>query len=309
MHTFRSHWVGSLTVLSVLILSGCGSSAETRMVAHIGSVKVTQSTVDNALRSSEVIQDLRLEKGQTVSRAQIEAVAEQAWVESWALRHHLTTMADAREAAQQQIHRDFSNRAGAQTLNTRLNEHHLSLQAFSDYVAGQALVRAAYRHVTHDVESPSSHDTYQYYLTNPQFFVAPSEILLRDITVHKRATAQSLMKKIQDGASFSALASRESIDSARLEGGSRGFIPLGATSTLPASWGDVVSSMLPGQMSIVKGRLGYSIIEVQASRAGVAIPFSTVQPEIEDRLMQQAKEQAFDHWVDGQMKTLHLIVE
>lgn len=283
----RWTWVGVVVGLSCLV--GCGQKANP-IVATAGGIRVSRSEVTAAVVVNQALQGARFQSTRTAFRSQSAIVAEQQLVVSWALSHHLITRQQARLQAQHWM------MARRRILSPRLQRFHASMAAVQHYVACQIIIASAFSEVTKEVQAPSRAFQQRYYQNNSAFFATPAEILLRNITVPTRGEAESLLRQIHAGASFSALAERDSRDPDRRQGGSRGWIALGASAAVPAQWMNAMSHLRPGQMSIVPDALGYSIVEVQAFRTGAAIPFRVVQPAIQTELVDEAKSALFDKW-------------
>lgn len=295
-------WVEVTAGLSLMV--GCGVAPGNRTVAMAGGARVTESQLNAAVGANQVLQGVHLDRTPAAVKSQVLTLAEQQVIINWALNHRVTTRAQAKLQAQTLIKKKLQpSLGGAAPMQKRLADNNLSMGAFNQYVQNQEILQDAFNRVTAHVSAPALADQKHYYLNNQAFFVSPPKVLLRDITVPTESQARSILTQLQGGANFSALAVRDSRDSYKSQGGSRGWLQLGASSGLPETWLNAIALLKPGQMSIVKGPLGYSIIEVQASRAGATIPFQSVQPAIQAELVQSAKQKMFDSWAANLMKT------
>nr|WP_243239327.1 peptidylprolyl isomerase [Sulfobacillus harzensis] len=288
-----------------LIAGGCGAGSQSsKTVAIVGHTPITEGDLNQARAASQVVQGVRLDDAPAVTKSQVTALAQQQAVIAWALNHGVITRSAASHVAHQVIQKQIAPQAGGTAaLSRRLSQNGLTMSQFQAYVSQQMILQAAFQRVTGKVSMPTTADAYSYYLKNKAFYVSPPEDLVRDIRVKTHAEATGILAQLKHGANFAALAARDSQDQYKRQGGSRGWVQLGASSALPKTWLNTVMSLKPGQMSIVKGPLGYSIIEVQASRAGAAIPFSAVEPAIKAEMVQSAKEKAFDTWAAGLMNS------
>lgn len=282
-------------------MAGCGPD---HTVAMAGKTRITQSQLTTAVEASQVLQGVHLDRNPSAKKSQAATLAEQAVVTNWAFAHHVITENQAATQARNWISHHIAPQLGGQAnLTQRLSANHLSLGDFQHYIAQQMVLQAAYSRVTDKIPPPTLADEQRYYQNNSAFYVSPAQVLLRDISVSSRSEADSIVSQLKKGASFGALALRDSKDAYRNQGGSRGWIQLGASSALPAAWRQAISHLPTGRLSIVKGPLGYSIIEVQASRSGATIPFHAVEPAIHTELVQSAKTTMFDGWAANLMKT------
>lgn len=293
-----SQWVWAAVIVgSSLVASGCGVPSD-RTVAMAGNMRITRGELDRALASNQVLQGVRLGRTVSAQKSQATTLAEQRLVIRWAQSHHLMTASQAAHTAQEWVTgRIATSFGGAAGLSRRLSTNHLSLGYFEQYLQGQVILQCAFDHITQAVPAPSLAYQLRYYEDNTVFFKAPGEVLLRNITVPTQREAESVLAQIKKGSSFSALAIRDSRDPDRMQGGSRGWVAVGGIHTgVPLAWLGALAGIAPNHMRIVKSALGYSIIEVQASRAGATVPFHAVQPVIQDELVQSAKAAMFDKW-------------
>lgn len=104
-------------------------------------------------------------------------------------------------------------------------------------------------------------DLQQYYAEHQQDFAKPVRYRLLQITVKSREEAEEIAKSIADGADFSWLAKRKSIDSAASRGGDAGWI---AGKDLPRPVAEVVKTMGTGETSpIIPLDSSYGIFRIQ----------------------------------------------
>lgn len=294
-------WAGVIAGISSIGLAGCGTN---RTVAMAGRIRITENQLNRALKASQVIQSVTLDQSRSAKQSGAATLAEQALVIQWALAHNVISPGQAQNQAGIWIKQHLMPAVGGPAVfNQRLSRDNLPLSSFRQYVAQQFILKAAFNRVTATVPHPSVADEERYYTNNQAFYISPPEVLLRGITVQSNAEAESIITQLKKGASFGALALRDSRDAYKNQGGSRGWVQFGASSALPKDWLNAIARLRPNRMSIVKGPLGYSIIEVQASRRGATIPFHAVRPAIEAELVEKAQMTMFDGWAANLKKT------
>lgn len=286
----RWGWAG--VIIGISLVAGCGASTPNRTVATLGTEKITHAQLDQFIAINEAIRNTSLPQSRQAKKAQLMALIEQDAVVQWALSHHVITENQADRKAR---HFAVSSLISA-GLPHRLQKHQVSSTEWTHYLSRQMIIEAALERVTQKLTPPSLGQERAEYAMHPAKYTTPTSVLVRDITVHSKGDAQSIIDQIHKGSSFVALAQKDSLDADRMAGGSRGWIPLGVSGVLPGNWNKPVARLKPGQLCIVKGPVGYSILEVQASRAGALIPFQTVQGVIKAELQQLAKANAFDVW-------------
>ncbi|MEK8090077.1 SurA N-terminal domain-containing protein [Thermithiobacillus plumbiphilus] len=105
--------------------------------------------------------------------------------------------------------------------------------------------------------------------------------------------AESLVKRLRDGADFAQLARQESGDpGSAAQGGDLGFFGRGA---MVKPFEDAVFSLKPGQISDpVRTPFGFHIIQVQEVRPERVQEFAEVRPQLERELRREKAEKAFD---------------
>ncbi|RFB06104.1 peptidylprolyl isomerase [Parvularcula marina] len=112
---------------------------------------------------------------------------------------------------------------------------------------------------------------------------ADQTLILRRIQVSSMTEAEDILTRLGNGASFSEMARRRSLDmSTRNQGGDLGKVRL---SDLPPSIADVLYDLPVGDVSIpVEGQEGWYLLTVDARSEVRLPPFEDVQENIERRL-------------------------
>jgi peptidyl-prolyl cis-trans isomerase C len=111
------------------------------------------------------------------------------------------------------------------------------------------------------------------------------------ILVPTEAGAVRVIRKLNDGAGFAALAKAESADDSRSRGGEIGWVNSG---TLPKSFTDAAAALEPGQYTTrpVKTPYGWHVIRLLERRAASAPPLENIRAQLIANL-QREKYQAF----------------
>ena len=288
---------GALFLGLLILLAGCGTRQTP--VATVDRQPLNLATVDDWRKASWVVTGLPQSPRQKVSRPQVEVLAAQQVVVNWALTHHVLSRASAQNQARQELTHQVIPHWGTLTFWRRAATVQIGEAAVIDWLSRQILLERAFQQVTARVKPPPASAMLAYYQANQSFFVTPPAVLARVIVVPSQAEAEAVVRQWQKGASFAALAARYSTDrTTRFDGGSLGWIRLGAQ-PLPPGYRSALSQLSPDHWSIVHNRSGYSIIDVQASRNGGEIPYRAVAPAIQAELWQNARQQAFQQWVQG----------
>ena len=294
------------SVAIALLLSGCGYSAKGPLkIATVNQHVLTQSDLTLAVRSSAVIDPSTRSSG---PKANVHLLVQQWLVKDWATRHHVISTTVADHEATHFIDTNITPRLGGPSgLARALQKNKISSADFHRFVANQMILEAVFARVTAHVAPVKSGQGYAFYRAHQSMFVTPHEKLAREILVSSQKSAMSLETQLKKGANFSALARRDSKDTATATtGGSLGWIKVGVVSSLPAAVAHSIAGLAPGHYSIVPTRLGYAILEVETEKPGHLIPYSQVRPEIEAQLAHNLKTSAFQAWANRLEKTAHV---
>lgn len=115
------------------------------------------------------------------------------------------------------------------------------------------------------------------------------------ILVADEQTAKDLKAKLDAGADFAALAKANSIDpGSKDNGGSLGFVEYNTTQ-LVTEFVDGFKNLKEGEVSNpVKSQFGYHLIKATGLKSGEVISFDQVKDKLNEAILQQKKEIAYD---------------
>jgi peptidyl-prolyl cis-trans isomerase C len=164
-----------------------------------------------------------------------------------------------------------------------------------------------------EVESRSTVKAEQvqdFYAKNPDQFtqgerVRASHILIsvpRDANAAAKAQgrtrAEQVLKDVQAGKDFAALAKQHSQDpGSAVQGGDLGYFTQGQ---MVGPFNDVAFSLKPGTTSeLVETDFGFHIIRVVDRQAGRTVPLEEVRPQVEEFLRNQNRQQQTETFVNG----------
>ena len=194
-----------------------------------------------------------------------------------------------------------------------LQEQNLTLDDFSKRLEDQLCIK---RLVDYEVKlklSVDIEDIRNYYETNRGEFFHGTQyrvrhILIKDIPgeeVEKRA--QEVLAKIKEGEDFSILARKYSEDPKASSGGDLGFLE---EDKLIPEIREVIKVLKVGEVSdIIKTRLGYQIMKVEAIKEAEAKNFDEVKEEIRQRLFQGKFAKAYQEWLTALKKNSYIYIK
>jgi foldase protein PrsA len=121
--------------------------------------------------------------------------------------------------------------------------------------------------------------------------VRASHILL---PATKLSLAKQLLKQVQHGANFAALAKKYSTDpGSKTKGGDLGYFP---KAQMVAPFGNAAFAMKVGEIRLVKSQFGYHIIKVTGRK----------KIKLKATDLQTAKNNAFQNWLQQESSVLHV---
>ncbi len=149
----------------------------------------------------------------------------------------------------------------------------------------------------------------EYYETNKSRYMKPEEYRASTILVKVdpssnteeraklKARAESLLKKIREGADFGQLAYDNSDDMSRIKNGDIGYFHAGR---MVPEFEDAVKKLKIGEVSgIVESMYGYNIIKLTDKKEPRQLPFEEVKDKIRSQLVDKEKKRLFEEWMGG----------
>lgn len=150
-------------------------------------------------------------------------------------------------------------------------------------------------------------DIEAFYKANPQFFMQPEAVRASHILVKvepgsadaakqaARTKAEDLLKQVNGGGDFAALAQQHSQDGSAAGGGDLGFFPRGQ---MVKAFEDAAFTMKPGAPSqLVESEFGFHIIRVTDHRTARTVPLAEVNDRIAMALRQQKQQELAQQFV------------
>ena len=146
-----------------------------------------------------------------------------------------------------------------------------------------------------------------YYEKNREVYATPEQVKLRMIVLHesdpnnpdgsKKGMAEEIHQKLAGGAEFDRMAQMYSEDSTQDSGGDWGWVE---RKTLNTTLSNAAFSMKAGEVSpVIELDHSYYILMVEAVKKASVKPYTEVQREIEQNLIEQEKLKAQERWMQG----------
>jgi foldase protein PrsA len=287
-----------------LVAAGCGDSDEVPAdaVAVVDGTEVTRASLDDLLaraKKSYAAQQRTFPKAGT---------AEYQSLQTQAVAYLVQQVEYAREAdalgvevTEAQITKKidevkkqyFSN--DAKKFKDGLAEQGYTEQTLRGDIRSQLITEGIYKKITDGVKV-SAPDVRDYYDKNPSKYKVPESREVRHILVKTKAEADRLHSELEDGADFTVLAKRNSLDPGSKDQGGKLTISRGQT---VAPFDKAAFSLATNALSApVKTEFGYHLIQpLKAVKPGSTTPFAQVKAQIKTQLESEKKNSAVDDWV------------
>ena len=182
-----------------------------------------------------------------------------------------------------------------------LEEQKITLAKFSQRLENQLCIK---RLVDQEVKLKVSVDIEEirnYYETNRSEFFHGTQYKIKHILIKDspgeevEKKAQEVLAKIKQGEDFSMLAKEYSEDPNASSGGDLGFLE---EDKLIPEIREVIKALKVGEVSdIIKTRLGYQIMKVEAVKEAQAKNFDEVKEEIRQKLFQEKFAKTYQKWL------------
>lgn len=160
-----------------------------------------------------------------------------------------------------------------------------------------------------DIGEPTDEEIMAFYEENKQRFAQPERVKASHILLaveptddeaakaEKKAKAEEILKQINEGADFAALASQESDCPSKENGGDLGFF---TRDRMVKPFADAAFEMDVDTVSdIVETRFGYHIIKVTEHEEAAEVPLEEVKERINEGLLAQKRQQAIQTYLDN----------
>lgn len=263
--------------LSTLIIAGAALSVNATddpVVAEIGAEKITLS------QFKEELEKLPPNLKQMASDKKIQ-------------KEFLDQLATSRllyqEGVKQGIDKD-------PTVKSQINE------------ASRKIVLAALlqKEIESRIKTPTPEAVEQYYKTHTDEFQQEKQVHAQHILVKDEAEAKKIAEEIKNGGDFATLAREKSSCPSAAQGGDLGFF---AHNRMVKEFADTAFALKKGEISPpVKTKFGYHIIKVIEIKEASARPLDEVRTSIENKLIQEQKNEIFKDYINGLKKSNKIVL-
>lgn len=192
------------------------------------------------------------------------------------------------------IQQDFAGERG--DFLRYLNEQGISVREFREDLKERIIVQYMRGQMRQSESIVSPERMEEFYEEKKHTFYQDEAVQLRIIQLASAAMAETVLKELEEGASFADLARKYSQDLRRNQGGSWGWIK---TRELREDWRDVIASMEIGAASEpIEAEEAVFILYLEDRREAGIQPIQDVRDEIETILAGQMAREAQARWLE-----------
>jgi len=175
----------------------------------------------------------------------------------------------------------------------RLNfDKNTDVQKQLEEIRKELVIKAYLKEEIEDKITVTDEDIKKYYEANKEKFKEPEKVKVSHILVDTEAEAKDILAKLQSGADFAALAKEKSKCPSKEKGGELGFISKGQT--VP-EFEQAVFVLQPGQLSgVVKTQFGYHIIKVTEKQPEKIMALDEVKDQLKQMLLADKQKARFE---------------
>lgn len=301
----------TVALSAVLVLAaGCGSSASPTAWATVNGHTITQQEVQSRINLIKVLspQAAAQLKQRTTWVNETQELVDEYLVQQQVAKAKFTLTAAQTSAAKSQLQSYLVSQSGSQAkLTAAIKAAGTSTAALGTF-AVQATLLQSYLSKVVKTPTVTPAQISAFYSANASQFQVPEEYDLAHILVKTQALADSILKQLQNGASFSALAKQYSTDTASAKnGGDLGYAPLSKYVTPFANAAKQLTKV--GQLSgVVHSQFGYHIIKLLGIQAATTQPLTAVSSQIQTYLQQQAQQKVQQAYLNALRKKAKISV-
>ncbi len=206
------------------------------------------------------------------------------------------------DAVQERIHSQFGDRA---TATKTLQARGITYEKFRQQIRERIIIQAMREKNISSGIIISPHKVETYYLAHRDDFKVEDEVKLRMIVLNRtsdtnapdtKELANEILRKLEEGASFTEMAKVYSQGSQRNQGGDWDWVE---RSVLRKELADVAFALKPGQRSgVIETPEAYYLMLVEDSKPAHRKPLIEVRDQIEHTLMLEEQKRLEKQWID-----------
>lgn len=180
------------------------------------------------------------------------------------------------------------------------------VQRLLDFTKKDLLARLYLDKASKTIKEPTEEEAKAYYESNKAQYATPESVHLRHILVNTEKDAQDVLKRLQKGEKFEALAQKVSICPSKGQGGDLDWVPKG---TLLGEVENTAFSMEKGQITgPVKSKFGFHVLFLEDKKPAQQSSFDQVKEYIVEQLRFQRRQEHYEKLADSLRKKMNVKV-
>lgn len=299
-----------LALCLAVFLGGCNSAKTEKTIAEVNGEKITQGDFDEIYTvikadyesSNQVTLDNSKDKD-TIKELETKAydnLVLQKLIRQEAAKKNLKSDPKQVDSYIENVKRQ-NNITTQKAFEKFLEEKKFTQASLRDYLEVQQL-NSQLRDVIAANEKVTDAEMRKYYTENQDKFKSDGGIQISHILVDKKdkALAVEIIKKLDKGADFAALAKQYSTDPGSKDNGGDLGTPVNATSQLVPEFLKAALALQPGQYSKepVESQFGYHVLKAGDRVAAGIMPYEQVKDQLQTTLLDQKKDQVFNAYLE-----------
>jgi parvulin-like peptidyl-prolyl isomerase len=301
------HWRGFLIAIPIVValLSSCQKEMPANIVAMVNDEPIT--VADFSAEFTPLIEGYHnpptaqeKEDLQNLKKALLNQLIENKLVLIEAAKMGVTVSDDELEQAFTLIKGSYPQGGLSEIVRDET-----ALRQWKEKLRQRLLIEKVINRVSQVTSAIDDDALRKYYKKHQAEFLVPEQVRVRQIVVKDQQEAQSLLRRLKQGASFEELAKKHSIGPEAEMGGDLGFFARG---DMPEEF-NVAFTLKAGETSeVVKSPYGYHIFQVVARRGETESSFDEAKDQIRKMVVQEEEGKIFQAWLKKAKKKARVSV-
>ncbi|MFH1116098.1 MAG: peptidyl-prolyl cis-trans isomerase [Pseudomonadota bacterium] len=176
------------------------------------------------------------------------------------------------------------------------------VQRLLDFTKKDLLARLYLDKASKSIEEPTEEEAKAFYEKNKAQYATPESVHLRHILVKTEEEAKDVLKRLEKGEKFEALAQKVSICPSKGQGGDLDWVPRG---TLLGEVEEAAFSMKEGRITgPVKSKFGYHVLLLEEKKPAQQSTFDQVKDYIIEQLRFQRRQDHYEKLANSLRKKM-----
>jgi peptidyl-prolyl cis-trans isomerase C len=290
---YQGHLTALTVLLALLFLQACSISgdSESKNVITVGSTRIH---LDVAKRDfEELLSDLpeSARDQEPIKKKVLNQLVDHYLILEYGKKHHIKISDASLAIAIKRIRNDFTDEG----FEEAMLRDYIDFDQWKEQLRNRLLEKKIVEEVSAQVPPPDHAAVLHYYETHASDFRVETQVKFRQVVTNDLQEAKNILKRIQQGENFAALAREYSIAPEAGNGGLVGWVTKGE---LEKTMDTALFSLKPGHVSpVIHSPYGYHLFQVLESRSAGIQPLPEVTRQIEEELARQRRLAFLEGWL------------